>query len=242
MSSRARLCSLVLGLALMVLHAGAANADETGYSAAALYNLGNSYARAGKPGLAVLNYERAALLAPNDPDIDANLRYVRQSSHLPLPSKSRLERMVTVLGPTAVAWLGVLGVLIVGAGLLGGRLSSRHRWLRRMGTVVGIALVAFTAANGVLLWPAVHEAVVITAATPARVSPVPMGDPLFVLPEAETVRITAEREDFVLVQTKAGRTGWVSRANLVPVIPSTNPPPPAPALPAAPAAPAAPAG
>ena len=33
----------------------------------------NSYARAGKPGLAVLNYERAALLAPDDPDINANL-------------------------------------------------------------------------------------------------------------------------------------------------------------------------
>lgn len=257
MSSRARLCSLLIGLGLMVCHAGAANAnagaaaaatatatataDETGYSAAALYNLANSYARAGKPGLAVLNYERAALLAPNDPDIDANLRYVRQSSHLPLQTTSRLERTLTILGPTVVAWLGVLGVVIAGAGLLAGRLSSRHRWLRRIATAAGIALVVFTAANGMLLWPAVHEAVVITGATPARVSPVPMGDPLFVLPEAETVRITAEHEDFVLVQTNAGRTGWVSRANLVPVVPSGNPPP-APALPTAPAAPTAPAG
>jgi len=32
-----------------------------------LYNLANAYARAGKPGLAVLNYERAKLLEPNDP-------------------------------------------------------------------------------------------------------------------------------------------------------------------------------
>ena len=36
------------------------------YSADGLYNLANSYARAGKPGLAVLYYERAALLAPDD--------------------------------------------------------------------------------------------------------------------------------------------------------------------------------
>jgi hypothetical protein len=70
-----------------------------------------------------------------------------------------------------------------------------------------------------VLWPKLHEAVILREATPARVAPVPMGDPLFVLPEAETVRITAEHEDFVLVRTRAGRAGWVLRANLAPVVP-----------------------
>ncbi len=78
-------------LAALVFSAGSSDAQETqpqaaapaearqqpqapaGYSAAALYNLANAYARAGKPGLAVLNYERAKLLDPQDPDIDANL-------------------------------------------------------------------------------------------------------------------------------------------------------------------------
>jgi hypothetical protein len=46
-----------------------------------------------------------------------------------------------------------------------------------------------------------------------------MGDPLFVLPEAETVRINAVYEGFVLVQTRAGRTGWASSANVAPVVP-----------------------
>ena len=46
-----------------------------------------------------------------------------------------------------------------------------------------------------------------------------MGDPLFVLPEAETVKMTAEHEGFVLVQTRAGRTGWAARASLAPVVP-----------------------
>jgi hypothetical protein len=85
--------------------------------------------------------------------------------------------------------------------------------------VVGAALIGFTVSNGLVLWPKLHEAVILTAATPARASPVPMGDPLFVLPEAETVRITAEHDDFLLVRTRAGRTGWVSRANLAPVVP-----------------------
>src|ERR1700679_140544 len=61
------------------------------YSADGLYNLANSYARAGKPGVAVLNYERAALLAPDDPDIDANLEYVRASAHVPSEPGTRFS-------------------------------------------------------------------------------------------------------------------------------------------------------
>jgi hypothetical protein len=209
----------------------AANTDHARYSAAALYNLANSYARAGKPAMAVLNYERARLLAPNDPDIDANLRHVREAAHLPAESRTRLERAVTVVSPTVVSWLGVIGVFMIGASLLAGRRYPRYRGMRFPAVVIGIALIGSTVANGLVLWPKLHEAVVLTAATPVRVSPVPMGDELFVLPEAETVRMTAEHEGFVLVHTKAGRTGWVSRANLVPVVPDTGAQSPAATLP-----------
>jgi hypothetical protein len=188
---------------------------HTVYSASALYNLANSYARAGQPALAVLNYQRARLLAPHDPDIEANLRYVREASHLPPEPQDRFTRAVTSVGPTALSWMGLVGVFMMGTGSL----ATRASLARRMALGCGIVLAGLTVGNAVMLWPKLHEAVVLTAATPARVSPVPMGDPLFVLPEAETVRITAEREDFVLVQTKAGRAGWVSRANLAPVVP-----------------------
>jgi hypothetical protein len=46
-----------------------------------------------------------------------------------------------------------------------------------------------------------------------------MGDPVFTLPEAEVVALAAEHDEFVLVRTAAGRTGWVSRSNVAPVIP-----------------------
>jgi hypothetical protein len=194
-------------------------AQAAGYSAEVLYNRGNSYARAGKPGLAVLNYERASLLAPGDPDIEANLRYVRESVKLPLPSRSWIDRAVSRANPTAAAGLGVLGLVMVGASLLAGRLYSRYSLLRHMTSVIGIALIAFTVRQGMLLWPTLHGAVVIKDTAPALVSPVPMGDALFVLPGAETVVITAEREGFFLIRTQSGRTGWVSRANVAPVVP-----------------------
>jgi hypothetical protein len=218
MSGRIQLSALIVALTLLGCQAHTVSGDA-GYSAAGLYNLANSYARAGKPGMAVLNYERASLLAPNDPDIGANLRYVRESSRLASESRNWFDRTFRVASPALLAWIGVNGLLIAGGGLLAGRFYSRYRLLRLAVTIVGIALVALTVGNGVLVWPTLHEAVVITASAPARVSPVPMGDPLFVLPEAETVKMTAEHEGFALVQTRAGRTGWVSRSNLAPVVP-----------------------
>lgn len=217
MKNGAQLAASALGLALMAapVHAEPAQA---GYSAAALYNLANAYARQGKPGMAVLNYERASLLSPLDPDIDANLGYVRASSHVPAPSRSTFDRVVRIASPFALSWIGVMGLVIVGASALAAQLASRHRWMHRFGMLLGICLLSLTVANGIVLWPILHEGVVITGATPVRVSPVPMGDSLFVLPEAETVKIAAEHEGFFLIRTRAGRTGWVSRTNVAPVV------------------------
>jgi hypothetical protein len=108
--------------------------------------------------------------------------------------------------------------------VLAGRMTFRHRSIRLAATGVGIALAGVTVCNGIVLWPKLHEGVVITGATPVRVSPVPMGDTLFVLPEAESVSIVAEHESYVLVRTRTGRTGWVSRANLAAVVAAKSDP------------------
>lgn len=51
---------------------------ESGYNNDALnYNLGNCYYKLGKIGLAILHYERALLLNPNDEDIIHNLEFTR---------------------------------------------------------------------------------------------------------------------------------------------------------------------
>jgi hypothetical protein len=192
------------------------------YSADALYNLANSYARAGKPGLAVLNYERAALLAPGDADINANLEYVRAAAHVATEPRNRFARVAEAATPNWAAWAGVAGITLVGLGMAAGRIARRFRWLRIGGIFTGAALIALTASNAMLMWPRMHEAVVLIDQTAARVSPVPMGDTAFVLPEAETVTITAEHEHFVLIRTRGGRSGWVARANLGAVVPAAG--------------------
>jgi hypothetical protein len=190
-----------------------------GYSAAGLYNLGNSYARAGKTGMAVLNYERASLLSPNDADIEANLRFVQTAAHLPIESHGAFDRFARIGNPFWLSWVAVLGLILVGGATVAAQLTSRLLILRVAAMLAGLVMLMLTICNGISLWPKLHEGVIITASTPGRVSPVPMGDSLFVLQEGERVRIAAEHEGFTLVHTRAGRSGWVADANLAPIVP-----------------------
>jgi hypothetical protein len=190
-----------------------------GYSPATLYNLANAYARAGKPGFAVLNYERAKLLDPNDPDIEANLNHVREAAGLPPESRNQFERMSGIVGPPMLAWLGVLGLLIAGTGVLRLRFYPGHRRKFAAAAFLGLSLLGLSIGYGVTLWPVVHEAVVVTHTAPVRVSPAIIEETLFVLPEASIVSTGAEHDGFVLVRTAAGRAGWVPSTNLAPILP-----------------------
>jgi hypothetical protein len=219
MKAMLRMACLVLALTTGVN----ARADApAGYSAGELYNLGNSYARAGKPGLAILNYERASLLAPNDADIEANLRFVQASAHLPVESRGILDRFARISSPFLLSWIAIFGIILLGASAVASQLTSRHRIPRFVAILAGAVMIGWTSCSGISLWPKLHAGVIITASTPARVSPVPMGDSLFVLREGEGVRIATEHEGFTLVHTRAGRSGWVADANLAPVVPRSR--------------------
>jgi hypothetical protein len=192
---------------------------QVGYSAAALYNFANAFARAGKPGFAVLNYERARLLDPHDPDIDANLSQVLVASGLPPETHTQFERMTAMVGPRTLAWLGVLGLSIAGIGALRLRFYPRHRRKFALAALLGMVLLGVSIADAVILWPVMHEAVVITKTTPVRVSPTLIEETLFTLPEASIVSTGAEHDGFVLVRTAAGRTGWAPSTSLAPIVP-----------------------
>ena len=58
-------------------------------SAPALFNRGNALVREGKPGPAILAYERAQQLAPRDPAIAVNLQAVRDSRRPGRPATLR---------------------------------------------------------------------------------------------------------------------------------------------------------
>ena len=209
-------------LAVCLVTAPAATAATGGYSTAALFNQANANARAGKTGLAILNYEQAQLLAPNDPDIAANLQFVRAKAGLPDASENWLTHGLTCVPPNTMAWLGSLGLALAGLGLLLVRLYPRRRLAFRSLTFAGALLVAAALGSAIMTRPRLNEAVVIARAAPALTSPVLAAEPLFKLREGETVTVRAEHQDFALVRTTAGRSGWVARADLARVVPPSG--------------------
>jgi hypothetical protein len=206
--------SLSLALAGLV-HAQTVSA---GYDAAQLYNLGNDYARAGQPGLAVLSYERARLLAPRDADIESNLHRVREAARVPSEPPSELQYF-KLPHPLMVAAVLLAGLLIMGLSGIAWRRTLAPARVLAGTALIGAGLAAVAASNAALVWPKLEAAVVIAAQTPVRAAPAPLGDSLFVLAEADTVNITAEHEDFVLISTLQGKTGWIPQAAVARIVP-----------------------
>ena len=190
-----------------------------GYSAAGLFNRANACAREGKSGLAILNYERALLLAPNEADIAANLHFVRAKAGLPGAPENWFARSLLYARPNTLAWLGSLGLVLAGMSLLLVRLYPQRRLAFRSSTFAGVLLVATAIGSAITMWPRINEAVVISREAPARIAPVSAAEAAFKLHEGETVTMRAEHQDFALVQTSAGRSGWVARADLARVVP-----------------------
>jgi tetratricopeptide (TPR) repeat protein len=210
---------------LVTAHAAAgaqprgSNIGTGGYSAAALFNRANACAREGKSGVAILNYERALLLAPNDADIAANLHFVRAKAGLPDAPENWFTRSSTCARPNTLAWLGSLGLVLAGISLLLVRLHPQRRLAFRSLTFAGVLLAATAIGSAITMWPSINEAVVIAREAAVRASPVSAAEAAFKLHEGETVTMRAEHQDFALVQTSAGRSGWVARADLARVVP-----------------------
>ena len=200
----------------------ASSPPASGYSAAALFNRANAFARDdARPRRAAnrLNYERAQLLAPNDADIAANLHFERAKAGVADAPENLLPRCLTMVAPNMLAWAGGFGLALAGMSLLLVRLYPRRRWTFRALMFGGALLVATGIGSAIMMWPRVHEAVVINGHAPALATPGLAAEPLFKLREGETVTARAEHQDFTLVRTSAGQSGWVADVDLSRVVP-----------------------
>jgi len=200
----------------------ASNTPASIYSAAALYNQANAFARNGKTGSAILNYERARLLAPSEADIAANLQFLRAQAGLPVVTENWIDRNVDWVSPNRMAWIGSFGLILAGVSILLVRRYPQRRLAFRSLTCMGAFLVATAIGSAITIWPKLNEAVVVSRDAPARTAPVAVAVPVFKLSGGETVTVLAKHGDFALVKTPAGRSGWVVCADIARVVPQSR--------------------
>lgn len=184
--------------------------DEGRVAPELFFNLGNSCFKQGELGAAVLNYRRAWMLSPRDPDIRANLRFALQKANATGPDLSIPARALTKLtqGEWSAAavtayWL-CTAVLIVHVVVRG-----KVRGLTRAAAV--LALVGALAITGILQWKALRSRpeLVMTKTEQALFAPFAGGTPHFSLQEGSIVReIERSGNDWVRIEAGAN-SGWV---------------------------------
>jgi tetratricopeptide (TPR) repeat protein len=187
-------------------------------TAAVYFNLGNAFFRAGQLGRAVVNFERARQLAPNDPDILANLKFTEErlgvlEANQPPGQFSRLTQMITE-SRTIQQWtvdeiVGVWLVMVFIAGAI-----WRPRWKTGFVIVAVLAGCSLAGASAALLYRVVNDhsrplAVVIATKAEARFAPLADATVHFPLGEGTKIAILEDRGQWLLVERADTQQGWV---------------------------------
>ena len=184
------------------------------------FNLGNALYKQGLTGEAVLQYRRAWMLSPRDPDAAANLRLAAQGSNALVPDLPLASVLFFKLSFKEWMWIALssywISAVLVGLYLFK---SSRRPLLRRL-----LAVSAFTLALGVagaVQWFALHkrpELVVLAAGQQALFAPMENSTPHFALPVGSVVRTMESSGPWIKV-AYGKDAGWIKSSACAAVYP-----------------------
>jgi len=193
---------------------------------AVYYNMGNCYHRLMKPGMARLYYEKAAVLSPNDPDIEANINFItsiivdRQASGDARESDflTSVFYGIHTLLPLNIQLIAVCGLLFLLAVIASAMLFKRG--LARLWLAYGAALCALliivvgtSAVYKIYAMESKQYAIILSASIDAKNQP--SGDQtLFTAHEGTKLQIRKTVGEWSLVSLSNGASGWVTTSAL----------------------------
>jgi tetratricopeptide (TPR) repeat protein len=183
---------------------------QNGYSAAVLFNLGNAELRLHQVGEAIVDYERARWLAPQDPDIAANLRYARRQAGLAAPDDSWSEHLADALSPNGWAWLASGALFALCAGLLANRLRRGYRGSLTLLNAVSALTLAVACLGVVLRYQQLGRAILAAKNTPALLSPFAGAKTAYDFSAGQMVQVERSHGSFGFVRDEGGHSGWVA--------------------------------
>ncbi|HPT15397.1 MAG TPA: tetratricopeptide repeat protein [Bacteroidales bacterium] len=199
---------------------------KQGYESAHLYyNLGNAYFKNNELPLAILYYEKALKLDPNNPDTKYNLavansRITDKIEKIPELFLKRWWRGFWDLFSSDT--LAMLVVIFALAGLLlsGVYLVSRRNIIRRIAFWSALPLLVFAF---IMLGMSFHkrqqtvnhaEGIVFTPTVTVKSSPDPSSIDLFVLHEGSKVVVQDSIGGWIEVKIANGSQGWIQLADI----------------------------
>lgn len=195
-------------------------------SAKLYFNLGNAYFKSGDINNAILNYERAKVLAPQDEDIAFNLQIANQYvvtkiEELPKPFFLRWKNSIINKYPTDTwAYISIVSFILFLL-LLGGFIFSKTVAIKRISFWVGILAIllsgfAFShAAQQKAKINKRNSAIVFCPRVTVKSSPSETGTDLFLIYEGLKLEVTDELDSWTEIKLADGNQGWLPDSCIV---------------------------
>jgi tetratricopeptide (TPR) repeat protein len=200
--------------------------EADGYTSAYMYyNMANAYFRLNKISKAILYYERAKLLKPNDPDIIHNLNYVNtfvsdKIKELPEPFFiTWFNSLINIFSVNTWAIIALV-LFIILAVLVYLYYLFTNETLVKLLKIIAIFvfiiwIISIISAYSSYKHISTSNYAIITAdIVEVKSSPDENSTSLFILHEGTKVQITEEFENWFEIKIADGNTGWVKTTNV----------------------------
>jgi len=193
-------------------------------SPAIYFNLGNARFKAGEPGRAIAAYRRAEQLAPRDPEIRANLQFVRDQIQGPTQSPGRSERALGRL--TTNEWTALAAAAFWVSLLLAAAMQLRPAWrplLKNWLWAAGVATVLAAGCLATLL--SAHStptAIVISRDATVRNGPLDESPGAFTVHNGAELAVLDTKDGWLQVTVGDRRVGWLKREHALLSSPGVN--------------------
>lgn len=184
------------------------------------YNLGNANYKLGNNADAILFYEKALLLKPNDEDIKQNLalvnaRIIDKIETIPDFFVKRWIRFFQgLLNPDGWATLSLVIFIIALSSFAFYAMSNRSS-LKKAGFTLGVILMLFCLAGLLFMYKRMQQiaehdsAIIMIPSVNARSSPDEQSTNVFVLHEGTKVALTDSVQRWKEIRIANGNKGWV---------------------------------
>jgi tetratricopeptide (TPR) repeat protein len=183
------------------------------------YNLGNAHLKMDRLGYALLWYERALKIIPDDPDLKFNYRYAllltqdERAGHTE-PIFKVLFFWKHLLSAETIRWTAVLlnalfwSILII-------RVVLRKRRLQWVNSILLVLAVVFTATAFYNYFEAHHvrQAVILQEAVAVRSGLTEDSTQLFVLHAGTKVRIEKQHKNHYRIHYSEDKIGWIKKGD-----------------------------
>jgi tetratricopeptide (TPR) repeat protein len=186
-------------------------------SAPLLFNLGNAQFKNGRPGLAIAAYSQAAQLAPRDPDIRANLQFVRNSVPGNATRVTGVDRALNLLTLNELGVFTTLSLwLCFGSLAMAQFRPALKSGLKTIAVGAGIFAIFFGGWYAQALSSRVlNQRVVVTArASAVRFGPLEESQVSFNVRDGIELKALGQKDKWTQVVDPANRTGWIPTADI----------------------------